>query len=74
MSGPKIVRKVQANQVGIAFWLDGNSEIRAVYESTERVAEESRAMGLGWEPDEWDAELVGTTLAALRAELEGGDK
>lgn len=60
----KIVRKG-----GIAFWLFGNDEIRAVYEGADRVAEESRAMGLGWEPDERDAEELGTTLAALRAEL-----
>lgn len=69
----RIVRKVQANQRVIAFWLDSDGVIRGAYEGGYRVAEESRAMGLGWEPDENDAESVGTTLAALRAELQGGE-
>ena len=72
----RIVRKAKLARPDCvtAFWLDREDErIRGAWERVdgERVAEEMRAIGHGWTAEERDAELVGTTLAALRAELEG---
>ena len=71
----KIVRKVKLARPDIvtAFWLDNDDVIRGAWEGATgpQMAEEMQAMGNGWTAEDLDAELVGTTLAALRAELEG---
>lgn len=73
----KIVRKrrvVHDGWIVTAFWLDRlDDRIVGTWEgpNSSTVAEEVRAIGGGWTAEERDAELVGTTLDAIRVELEG---
>lgn len=66
----KIVRKVdRMTGVTALFWLDENDEIRHDWDVPNDPTEQP-LIG-GFKTDEWLIESCGTTLAALRAELEG---
>jgi hypothetical protein len=74
--GP-IVRKVRENGVVDAFWLNAAGEVRGWWEyledKTGKTAEQERAQcgeGAGWPALDKDAEYCGTTLDAIREELE----
>ena len=73
MIAPKIVRKVDSDGRGIACWLNVRGELRGLYitptyDDAERQAYHRDG---GWPMSAGIAKAYGTTLAALRAELEG---
>ena len=76
VTAPKIVRKVNSKGHTVAMWLDrdgsvwGWGELEGYDHADKRIADHGADRG-GWRISEETAADCGTTLAALRAELEG---
>jgi hypothetical protein len=76
----KIVRKVPngiRDGSTLAVWLGPNEQIRGWWEFDDATTADDEIARYGdtagWRVDPYEATECGTTLAALRAELEGGE-